>query len=1003
MDSESDSKSKKLRFAEPSENQNREVPVKNEDAENGFKKPFLPPSGLPKSRKRSLDPIKEEDSNDQERTSKNSSSSASTSASKTNDSPDTNTNNQNGILQVFSFGVATKKPEKAYYLDKAIKSGIIPKFEKYRIASHAKLFSKKQRNKYSEMSKPNRISSKQDRYYSKKFKIKLRKDIKYNFVAKRLQAHSTNRNSSMFDIDYKINDDGDDNFALNKFFDKIKHDSDIDQAEKDRLVSCGLSNRGMSDIIGDTVAGGGMVLNLPTNNDASNGSAWISLEEAVAAKTSFSKNKMEPSVISFDKYIPPKETIKETTRILNECIDNALEDREIYTKKDIENAWLELVSYQDEITIMDPKYLPPEQKITKQIAILGKAIESLGDESLRLKLCQAELYEMHYLFGSETKQIKGIETGLSSLTFYKRLSGENVIKAQAGQSSAFLFAKILLAHLSDSSFSINEHMRFIEKRAHYLQNNNNQAMVTKEQSLELLFYYSLHFLMSAGHTEKAWYLFDSNFNFDLKLPMNDPEAEEKMLEYICKNNENNTTITEAWLTIESLREQAEALPGSFTWDQNRRVDQAFTNSHLRECHYFSRDRELLYRLGLAAMFGRHLFDFDETDIFLKEMQMVMINSMNLEGDLGNSTDMFKARTVDTSVLINCLYPVDGITSMYCLVICHRDLPTKTKKTAKNLIQACNRTQNGVLHSNIILLMYCFLHDGHEKELLVKSLKTINLSASHYNKVLTIIAWAKMYDANFIDDRIVNMVLDKIKEAYRKEHKPFDTFDMIVSLKNMPFPRWMVKEGFMSIFNKLPKMLVDLPKTFRDYVNEERKSFKRITTCTIQEKISVFKLSTSSSLEVYMRCLARLYLENERQAKIKNPKIHFDSNNERIEFDEFMEIGRHTSGYKSKLKRKLEKLLENVGRVSLDVCRCPLLWKLMLHAQTSNQDVKDSHLVGQKFVGWSKSFQMKYLDLIKKSDQGADILLTSIFTCREYGIRLRTLPEECAIYAWSKDR
>merc|ERR1712018_763624 len=106
--------------------------------------------------------------------------------------------------------------------------------------------------------------------------------------------------------------------------------------------------------------------------------------------------------------------------------------------------------------------------------------------------------------------------------------------------------------------------------------------------------------------------YDSNFNFDLKLPIPDQEHEEELLEFICKPKPKN--LCENWLEIENIREQAESLPGAFTWDQDRRVSQEFTNSPIRQCHFYSRDREFLYRVGLSAMFGRHLFDFDETDI-----------------------------------------------------------------------------------------------------------------------------------------------------------------------------------------------------------------------------------------------------------------------------------------------------------------------------------------------------------------------------------------------------
>merc|ERR1712226_1098552 len=175
-------------------------------------------------------------------------------------------------------------------------------------------------------------------------------------------------------------------------------------------------------------------------------------------------------------------------------------------------------------------------------------------------------------------------------------------------------------------------------------------------------------------------------------------------------------------------------------------------------------------------------------------------------------------------------------------------------------------------------------------------------------------------------------------------------------------------------------------TFKDYVDEERKSFKRITTCTVLEKISVFKLSTTSSEEVFMRALARVYLENEKYSKISNPNFkvipyyeHTKQINTNPENDEdfinekdqrynYLEKGREHKSYKSVSRRKLQKLLENAGRLSLDVCRCPLLWSLLMNCEITESGIEDCHLIGQKYVGWSKSFQLKFLDMVKNFDQ-----------------------------------
>lgn len=426
------------------------------------------------------------------------------------------------------------------------------------------------------------------------------------------------------------------------------------------------------------------------------------------------------------------------------------------------------------------------------------------------------------------------------------------------------------------------------------------------------------------------------------------------------------------------------------------------------------------------MFGKHLFDFDETDVFLNEMKMSMIHSLNLENDLANCNHMFKARTIDTGALIRCLYPTDGITSMYCIVLAHVDQKNKTKKTAKNLMTAMGQTVTCQLHLPIVQFMFCFLYDGKEKEYLMATLSRMSFSAKQSSRLLTVIAWAKIYNPAWIDNQIVNAVMQKIQDLHKREKVAYNLDDMIISLKDIPFPRWMVKDGFKNFFSNPPKMVHDLPKTFRDYVEEEKYSFSKVTTCTVQEKISVFKLSVQSSEDIFMRALARIYLENEKYSKLKNPRLYekymknlkshshvdFHVEKENLElnshklqdltFEEFLAVGRKAAGFKNSTKRKMSKLLDGPGRVSLDVCRCPLVWKLMLNCEKSPTFIRDCHLIGQKFVGWSKSFQMKYLDMIKKSETSDEDLLTTIFMCREIGIRLRTLPEECAIYKYASE-
>ena len=46
-------------------------------------------------------------------------------------------------------------------------------------------------------------------------------------------------------------------------------------------------------------------------------------------------------------------------------------------------------------------------------------------------------------------------------------------------------------------------------------------------------------------------------------------------------------------------------PGPFTWDQVRKFDCRLMNSNIRNIHHLS--------VSSAALFGRDLFDFNETD------------------------------------------------------------------------------------------------------------------------------------------------------------------------------------------------------------------------------------------------------------------------------------------------------------------------------------------------------------------------------------------------------
>ena len=90
---------------------------------------------------------------------------------------------------------------------------------------------------------------------------------------------------------------------------------------------------------------------------------------------------------------------------------------------------------------------------------------------------------MHYLFSSGNVQLKGWEAGLTSFEFFRRLTFDS---EQRDFAPPKLFAKMLLAHLANPHFSVNEHLRFLEKRFQVLQN-----VINRSHSPELLFYYSV--------------------------------------------------------------------------------------------------------------------------------------------------------------------------------------------------------------------------------------------------------------------------------------------------------------------------------------------------------------------------------------------------------------------------------------------------------------------------------------------------------------------------------
>ena len=276
--------------------------------------------------------------------------------------------------------------------------------------------------------------------------------------------------------------------------------------------------------------------------------------------------------------------------------------------------------------------------------------------------------------------------------------------------------------------------------------------------------------------------------------------------------------------------------------------------------------------------------------------------------------------------------------------------------------------------------------------MLKSLKTINLSAAQYNKILTIIAWAKVYNPLLIDREIIDTVLKRISEANRREKvHDFSTYKMDIALNHMPFPRWMIKTGFRQIFSNLPKSpttlrvphqlplaIDEMAKTLDDYIIEEEKNsnFEKANNIIQADKMSIFKLSNHSSEEVILRTLARVWLLRNKYKQISvETKLRS----------------------KKTIARKLKLLLENPDRTSLDFCRSPALWRILLDCENTNHQISDCHLIGQKYVGWAKSFQMEYLEQIQKMKGCDGQLVDIVLGCREFGIRLRTLPEECAIF------
>lgn len=283
------------------------------------------------------------------------------------------------------------------------------------------------------------------------------------------------------------------------------------------------------------------------------------------------------------------------------------------------------------------------------------------------------------------------------------------------------------------------------------------------------------------------------------------------------------------------------------------------------------------------------------------------------------------------------------------------------------------------------------------------------------------------------------------------------------IKGLPFPRYMLKEGFNQIFSKLPRQIRSFKKTFRDYVKEERSKLQSVAVYTIQEQISVFQLSTTSSEQIFMRCLARIFLQREKLAakedpnfekkliqndildknfkqklgtfdkfgsfgKYSNDKINdkllamdtsgcnvvaFSQKYQNLRFEdiysrenfenalnEHLIIGENCNVFKNVTKRKLQKLVEKPGRVALDVCRCPLIWKLMLKNE-NDKICRQCYIAGHQFVAWSKGYHMEYINKIKDYPNGEKHFLNTVFNCRKIGLRLRTLPEEIAIFVWDK--
>ena len=170
-----------------------------------------------------------------------------------------------------------------------------------------------------------------------------------------------------------------------------------------------------------------------------------------------------------------------------------------------------------------------------------------------------------------------------------------------------------------------------------------------------------------------------------------------------------------------------------------------------------------------------------------------MNSVNFENDITNCKELYNSRELNEEFMIECLYPVDAITSMYVLILCNENLKSKTKKTGRNLIKAAANTIQGQKHQNVTMFMYCLLHDNCS-ELMLKSLKQLNMTAEQAMTALAVCAWSRAYAPT--KDLVTDEVIEKLFEKVGGREPAF--LDMPNIVRPLCMPRRLLKNGLQII-------------------------------------------------------------------------------------------------------------------------------------------------------------------------------------------------------------